>query len=82
MYAISPMHGKLTFPLPVADLLHKLKSMTDGKTELYWLEKAHEFEGTLDIVRLTQTLPATHRNKWHEFEGRNRNFILYNVPLK
>ena len=54
----------------IADMLYKLGLLTDRHTEQFWLEKVHEFEGTLDIIRLWGEIPTSHRKKWNEFQGK------------
>ena len=40
----------------------------------FFLNTAHEFVSTLDIIKATGKVPPSHMNKWREFEGK----IFYN----
>ena len=36
----------------------------------FFLNTAHEFVSTLDIIKATGKVPPAHMNKWREFEGK------------
>ena len=65
----------------VIDLLYKLGLLTDRHTEQFWLEKVHEFEGTLDIIKLWGNIPTTHRKKWNEFQSECLRFVKVDSKL-
>ena len=50
------------------DLLDKMYMVREHDPE-FFLSTAHEFVGTLDIIKATRKVPETHMTKWKEFEG-------------
>ena len=56
----------------LSDVLFRLFGQLGKKESLTY---AHDFELTLDIVKVTKGLPHEHKQKWREFEGRTIHII-------
>lgn len=55
--------------MSVSDLIDKMYMVRQHDPE-FFLNTAHEFVSTLDIIKATGKVPPAHMNKWREFEGK------------
>ena len=55
----------------ISDLLSKMFEVRNGDDEisLFFITSGHDFEATLDAIRVKQEIPKEHQRKWEEFQG-------------